>query len=360
MAYNGSGTFVRLYNWVADKAGGLKIIASRMDAEMDGFATGLSNAITKDGQTTITANIPFNNRRITGLGDAAAATDAMNRQTADGRYLQLATAQTITGTKTVAGAALNLAQGTNIASAATTDIGAATGNYVVVTGTTTITALGTIQAGTGRVVRFAGALTLTHNATSLILPTGANIVTAPGDIAVFVSEGGGNWRCTSFERASGIPLSAPSGSVINSTYAEYTANASLTAVLPYDDTIPQSTEGTQILSVSLTPTSATNKVRVRFQCQAAGNGANVVAGAALFVNSDINAVRASFTVFPSATDIGAVGFEYLHTPGAITAQTYAVRMGPRATETIRLNGTTGARIYGGVSAATLVVEEIKA
>ena len=77
--------------------------------------------------------------------------------------------------------ALNEAKGANIASAATTDIGAATGNYVIVTGTTTITALGTVQAGTRRIVNFSGILTLTHNATSLILPTSANITTAAGE-----------------------------------------------------------------------------------------------------------------------------------------------------------------------------------
>ena len=58
MAFNGSGVFVRLYNWVNDAAANIKIRADRMDNEMDGFATGLSSCITKDGQTTITANLP--------------------------------------------------------------------------------------------------------------------------------------------------------------------------------------------------------------------------------------------------------------------------------------------------------------
>lgn len=105
--------------------------------------------------------------------------------------------------------AINEAQGTNIASAATTNIASATGNYVTVTGTNTITALGTAQAGARRTVTFNGALTLTHNATSLILPTGANIQTAAGDTAVFISLGSGNWRCTSYQRANGQPLSTP-------------------------------------------------------------------------------------------------------------------------------------------------------
>jgi hypothetical protein len=100
----------------------------------------------------------------------------------------------------------NEAQGTNIASATTTDVGAATGNYVVVTGTTTITGLGTVQAGTRRIVNFSGILILTHNGTSLILPTAANITTAAGDTATFISLGSGNWVCVNYMRASGAAL----------------------------------------------------------------------------------------------------------------------------------------------------------
>lgn len=102
--------------------------------------------------------------------------------------------------------AINETKGADIASATTTDIGAATGNYIDVTGTTTITGLGTVQAGTRRIVRFTGILTLTHNATSLILPGGANITTAAGDVATFVSLGSGNWRAVNYTKADGTAI----------------------------------------------------------------------------------------------------------------------------------------------------------
>jgi hypothetical protein len=104
------------------------------------------------------------------------------------------------------------AKGADIASATTTDIGAATGEFVDVTGTTTITGLGTIAAGIVRTVRFTGALTLTHNATSLILPSSANILTAANDRATFRSLGSGNWICTFYEKASGRLLAGAYGS----------------------------------------------------------------------------------------------------------------------------------------------------
>ena len=92
-----------------------------------------------------------------------------------------------------------------MASATTTDIGAAATSEVNITGTTTITAFGTANAGIVRRGTFAGILTLTHNGTSLILPGAANITTAAGDTATAISLGSGNWVVTDFQRASALP-----------------------------------------------------------------------------------------------------------------------------------------------------------
>lgn len=98
-------------------------------------------------------------------------------------------------------------QGSDIASSGTTAIAAAgTSLYAKVTGTTTITALGTVAAGTFRIIEFTGILTLTHNASSLILPGSINITTAAGDVAMFVSLGSGNWKCVAYQTASGSPV----------------------------------------------------------------------------------------------------------------------------------------------------------
>lgn len=96
---------------------------------------------------------------------------------------------------------LNLAAEITVASAGTTAIGAAASNNIQITGTTTITAFDTVSAGITRSVRFAAALTLTHNGTSLILPGGQNIVTVANDVAQFLSLGSGNWSCLSYHYA---------------------------------------------------------------------------------------------------------------------------------------------------------------
>lgn len=96
--------------------------------------------------------------------------------------------------------------GSDIASATTPDIGAAIGDFVNITGTTTITGFAPATAGFRRLLKFEGVLQLTHHATSMILPTGANITTEANDIAEFVSLGSGNWRCIRYQRADGTPL----------------------------------------------------------------------------------------------------------------------------------------------------------
>lgn len=96
-----------------------------------------------------------------------------------------------------------------IASASTVDLGSTTDLYIEITGTTTITSFGTTP-NIWRMVRFAGALTLTHNGTSLILPGAANITTAASDTAIFVSDGSGNWRCVGYQRSNGRHLNISS------------------------------------------------------------------------------------------------------------------------------------------------------
>lgn len=185
MAFNGSGLFVRLYNWVNDAANSINIKADRMDAEMDGFASGLSNCLTRDGQGKPSAAIDWNSQNLSNV-NALSANSA-----------------SVAGTASLAGA-VNFGATFSLASAATVSIGAAAAYSGTITGVVTITAFDNVVAGIIREVTFAAALTLTHNATSLILPGAANITTAAGDCATFLSLGAGNWRCIKYMRAGGL------------------------------------------------------------------------------------------------------------------------------------------------------------
>lgn len=97
-------------------------------------------------------------------------------------------------------------KGADIASANALVLGS-DGNYFDVTGTTTITSIGTMGvAGFEATLQFDGILTLTHHATDLVLPGGANITTAAGDEAEFKEYEADKWRCTNYTKASGFPV----------------------------------------------------------------------------------------------------------------------------------------------------------
>jgi len=69
-----AGVFNRVYNWVQDKNNSIDITASRMDTEDNGFATGLSTCLLKDGTQNPTANLPMNGFAHTGVAAATLAT----------------------------------------------------------------------------------------------------------------------------------------------------------------------------------------------------------------------------------------------------------------------------------------------
>ena len=72
MSYNGSGTF-SINSAGQPTVAATLITATAHNALTADLATGLSTAITKDGQTTITANLPMGGFKHTGLGAGSAA-----------------------------------------------------------------------------------------------------------------------------------------------------------------------------------------------------------------------------------------------------------------------------------------------
>lgn len=114
-----------------------------------------------------------------------------------------------------------------IASATTTNLASTPSGNITISGTTTITGFGTAADGVKKAVTFSGALTLTHNGTSLILPGAANITTAAGDTALVQSLGSGNWRVANYNKATGFPVAMPIKAWVHFTGSTATVNKSL-------------------------------------------------------------------------------------------------------------------------------------
>lgn len=78
MPYNGVGVFTRVYQWVQDAANGIFVDATRTDTDSNDIAAGLTNCVTRDGQSPWTANLPAGGFKITGLASGSAVSDSVN------------------------------------------------------------------------------------------------------------------------------------------------------------------------------------------------------------------------------------------------------------------------------------------
>lgn len=100
---------------------------------------------------------------------------------------------------------------TNIAGATSIDLGTVTSRNANVTGSAwSATSFGS-SASLGAPIytlTFAGAGTLVHNGTSLILPGGLPIFTAAGDTATAMYLGSSNWRVLQYTQATASPIPA--------------------------------------------------------------------------------------------------------------------------------------------------------
>ncbi len=272
----------------------------------------------------------------------------------------LAGANTFAGVNTfngglAMGSRLTFATGANIASATTTDISGATGNLIHITGTTTITTW-TMTSGQIQEIIFDGILQLTHHATTNKLLTSANITTAAGDRALYHYDGT-TVRMIDYQRLDGTPLNPTVLQVVNVTDG---AVATATTLMPIDDTIPQNTEGTEFMSLEITPISATSKLVIMVNAVVSVYNGNIQTTCALFVDSTAGALAASaiYPYYSTNQRAERLTLNHVVTSGSTSARTYKVRMGPETTETITFNGENGARIFGGVSNSSITIMEI--
>lgn len=145
-------------------------------------------------------------------------------------------------------------------------------------------------------------------------------------------------------------------------YNQTTTYATLSTAMPYDDTIPQSTEGDEVLTVSFTPVSASSYLLIRAVVQVYSPSNTHVTGA-LFVDSATSAFAAN-SIFTSYSG-GAVEqdaqlvVEAIISAGSTSARTYKIRCGANSGSAY-VNGNSSGRRLGGVATTTLSVTELAA
>lgn len=136
------------------------------------------------------------------------------------------------------------------------------------------------------------------------------------------------------------------------------AVATGTTVIPNDDTIPQNTEGDQYMQLTITPKSATSKLKIDVTVVGSlsiGDNHSL----ALFQDATASALTVA-SVQNVAGVLETVSFSYYMTSGTTSATTFKVRVGKEGgASTYTFNGVGGARKFGGISGSMMTITELK-
>lgn len=356
-AYNGSGTFVRTYDWTTDEGNGIDIEASRMDTEDDGFATGLSTAITKDGQTTITANIPFNSKKITGLANGSARTDSIALgQVQDNTYGTLGTlggsADTYTATPSPAitayatGMEFNMKVNADNTGASTLNVSAVAAKDIKK------------YDGAGAVVALEAG-DLQQDQYYKMIYDGTQFVVLNPELPYIDATNMTGAPALDASNMTNVPNPKSAGDIVQVVNTQTGAVATGTTTIPDDDTIPQNTEGTEFMTLAITPTNSSNKLLIQAEAFLANSGGANILAMALFQDSTANALAATGMQSPATNFPIPLVMSYYMTAGTTSSTTFKIRAGSDISGTTTFNGEGGSRRYGGVIPSSITITEIQ-
>ena len=148
------------------------------------------------------------------------------------------------------------------------------------------------------------------------------------------------------------------GDVVQEIYYQTGATVDGTTAIPGDDTIPQITEGTELMTLAITPTSLINKLNI--ECVADitrdEDGAitlalfqDAIAGALAAVNSRVVGTTLTTTIL-----------KHQKIAGTVSATTFRIRGGQHGVGTFRMNMAYTARMFGGICSSNIKITEVMA
>lgn len=150
-----------------------------------------------------------------------------------------------------------------------------------------------------------------------------------------------------------------SGAPVQTVSTSYSSVSTGTTTIPRDDTIPQNTEGTEFMSQTITPKSATNILVI----DVVFGGSNSIANdmiIALFQDSTADALAATSFFVDTINGRAVLTLKHTMVAGTTSATTFKVRGGPVAAGTVTFNGSAGTRHFGAITKSAISITEYKA
>ena len=153
-------------------------------------------------------------------------------------------------------------------------------------------------------------------------------------------------------------VTAPTGAVVSQRITTQTSTAATgTTTTPADNTIPQNTEGDEYLTVTITPASASSKLRITAHIAGDTSGDHNEFVIALFQDTTTNALSASQESGHNASTQSRFEHIYEMTSGTTSATTFKIRIGCSSANTFYLNQTKLGETMSNRFVSSLMVEE---
>jgi len=155
------------------------------------------------------------------------------------------------------------------------------------------------------------------------------------------------------------------GAVVQETYCEFSTPTTLSgySTIPLDNTIPQQTEGAEVMTCSITPQSASNNllVEAHIWVDEGNNVYNIVAGA-IFRDSTADAIAAGIFAeqnISTALMTGNFVMRKRVSAASTSATTFKFRIAEgNGTNSININKYAGGNVFNGTYISTMTIKEI--